>query len=149
VKRQKLKILLLLAVLALFVVAGACKDSSAQPGGRAQRAGNLGEAGGGSGEGRTFGTVEAGEIIITDTGFDPDETGGGLRVSQFGTVTWVNNGTEDHHPVEDTGYFDMGVIKPGEKSEPFTFNAVGLFTFRDELNPEFTGMVTVARGATR
>ncbi|MEE8363773.1 MAG: hypothetical protein V3S18_06870 [Dehalococcoidia bacterium] len=141
---QRLKVFLLLAVLALFAVAGACKDSTAQPGGRAQRGGgNLGVLGGGSGEGRSFGAEAAGEVIILDDGFTPATDAGGLRVIQDGTVTWVNNGAVDHHPVEDTGYFDLGVIAPGG-SASFSFAALGIFEYYDKLHPEMKGVITVS-----
>lgn len=140
---QRLKVFLLLAVLVLIAVAGACKTEG-QPGGRAQREGtNLGVLGGGSGEGRTFGAEAHGEVIILDDGFTPSDLAGGLRVFQDGTVTWVNNGAVDHHPVETTGYFDLGVIEPGG-SASFTFPHLGTYDYEDKLHPEMKGIITVA-----
>lgn len=140
---QRLKVFLLLAVVVLIAAAGACKTEG-QPGGRAQREGSaLGVLGGGSGEGRSFGAEAHGEVIILDDGFTPDENAGGLRVIQDGTVTWVNNGAVDHHPVEETGYFDLGVIEPGG-SASFSFPALGIFEYEDKLHPELKGVITVS-----
>ncbi len=44
------------------------------------------------------------------------------------TVTWTNNGMEDHTTTSDTGLWDSGRMVPG-KSFSHTFKATGVFTY--------------------
>jgi plastocyanin len=77
-------------------------------------------------------------VSITDTGFKPKT----VTVTAGDTVTWRNDGKENHQVVAVTGGFASPVLRPGQ-SYSFKFNGQGTINYRDALNPTRTGSVVV------
>ncbi len=78
------------------------------------------------------------KVSITDTGFTPKN----LTVTAGDTVTWTNNGKQNHQLVATTGAFASPVLRPGQ-SYSFKFGGAGKIGYRDALKPSLSGTVTV------
>jgi plastocyanin len=77
-------------------------------------------------------------VSITDTGFRPAR----VTISAGDTVTWRNDGKQNHQVVATTGGFASPVLRPGQ-SYSFKFTGQGTIGYRDSLNPTRTGSVVV------
>jgi len=64
-----------------------------------------------------------------------------VRVAVGGTVTWVNQDSQQHTATGE-GTFDTGAIPPGE-SVTVTFDEAGAFPYVCSFHPFMTGTVTV------
>jgi plastocyanin len=64
-----------------------------------------------------------------------------IRVAPGGTVTWVNQDSQQHTATGE-GTFDTGAIGPGE-SVTVTFDDAGSFPYICSFHPFMTGTVTV------
>jgi plastocyanin len=64
-----------------------------------------------------------------------------VRVAAGGTVTWVNQDSQQHTATGE-GTFDTGAIPPGE-SVTVTFDEAGSFPYVCSFHPFMTGTVTV------
>jgi plastocyanin len=78
------------------------------------------------------------KVSIKDNGFRPANT----TITAGDTVTWTNDGKQNHQVVANTGGFASPVLRPGQ-SYSFKFNGAGTITYRDALNPTLIGTVTV------
>jgi plastocyanin len=65
-----------------------------------------------------------------------------VTITEGDTVTWVNKDNSNHQILADKGQFVSPILKPNQKY-PFTFNAAGTYTYKDELYPKLKGTVTV------
>jgi plastocyanin len=77
-------------------------------------------------------------VSITDAGLTPKN----ITVTAGDTVTWRNDGKQNHQVVATTGAFASPVLRPGQ-SFSFKFNGRGRIDYRDALNPTRTGSVNV------
>lgn len=77
-------------------------------------------------------------VSIKDNGFVPKNT----TVTAGDTVTWKNDGKNNHQVVATTGAFASPVLRPGQ-SFSFKFTGAGTVNYRDALNPSETGSVIV------
>lgn len=66
-----------------------------------------------------------------------------LDVEVGTTVTWVNNGAQDHTVTDDDGAFDSGTLKPGEKFT-FTFKKAGVYNYKCAPHPWMKASITVS-----
>jgi plastocyanin len=64
-----------------------------------------------------------------------------VRVAAGGTVTWVNQDSQQHTATGE-GTFDTGAVPPGE-SVTVTFDEAGSFPYVCSFHPFMTGTVTV------
>lgn len=72
-------------------------------------------------------------------GYKPES----LDIEVGTTVTWVNNGAQDHTVTDDDGDFDSGTLKPGEKFT-FTFKKAGVYNYKCEPHPWMKATVRVS-----
>lgn len=77
-------------------------------------------------------------VSITDTGFKPKT----VTVTAGDTVTWKNDGKENHQIVATSGAFASPVLRPGQ-SYSFKFAGEGRQNYRDALKPSLTGTVVI------
>lgn len=77
-------------------------------------------------------------VSITDTGFKPRT----VTVTAGDTVTWRNDGKQNHQVVANSGAFASPVLRPNQ-SFSFRFTGQGRHAYRDALNPTLTGTVVV------
>jgi plastocyanin len=77
-------------------------------------------------------------VSIVDFEFQPAT----LTVAQGTTVTWTNNGTQNHSATGDAGEFDTGIMAPGQ-SGSFTFANAGTFNYHCTVHPFMLGTITV------
>ena len=77
-------------------------------------------------------------VSIKDNGFVPKN----VTVTAGDTVTWKNDGKNNHQVVATTGAFASPVLRPGQ-SYSFRFTGAGTVNYRDALNPSETGSVIV------
>jgi len=61
------------------------------------------------------------------------------------TITWTNNGALPHAVTADDGWFDSGVLNPGD-SYTVAFNGQGTVTYFCAVHPEMRGSATVGVG---
>ena len=80
-------------------------------------------------------------VAIVDFAFDPART----DVAAGETVTWTNEGAEEHTVTADYSSFTSGALAPGE-SFSATFAASGSFIYRCRIHPSMTGTVVVNGG---
>src|SRR5215208_5069795 len=78
------------------------------------------------------------KVSITDTGFTPKN----VTVTAGDTVTWTNNGKNNHQVVATTGAFASPVLRPGQ-SYSFKPTGQGTINYRDALNPSLSGSIKV------
>ena len=57
-------------------------------------------------------------------------------------VRWENFDNVNHTSTSDDGFWDSGIIPPGERFE-LEFNTVGEFPYHCTIHPSMTGIVTV------
>jgi plastocyanin len=81
-------------------------------------------------------------VSIRDFSFEPAQ----LSVEPGTTVTWTNEGNEQHTVTADNGLFDSRVLYPGE-SYSVQFDGMGTVTYYCTLHPSMTGRITVGGGA--
>ena len=81
-------------------------------------------------------------IRITASGFSPRR----IIIQKGDTVKWVNDDAESHRVVSDGGFFDSGVLGPGE-SYSFTFDRYPPegreFPYHDGFDVSITGTVCI------
>jgi plastocyanin len=77
-------------------------------------------------------------VSITDTAFTPKT----VTVTAGDTVTWRNDGKQNHQIVATSGAFASPVLRPGQ-SYSFRFTGQGRHAYRDALKPSLTGTVVV------
>jgi len=77
------------------------------------------------------------QIVVKEFSFVPQN----ITVPVGTTITWINNGSEDHTVSSDTGVFS-GSVSPG-KTFSFTFTTSGVFNYHCGIHPEMIGTVTV------
>ena len=77
-------------------------------------------------------------ISIVDNAYQP----AAATVNVGDTVTWCNNGSNDHSVVPDEGSFGTGALEPGECSAPFRVTTVGTFKYDCSLE-NMRGSLTV------
>jgi plastocyanin len=77
-------------------------------------------------------------VSITDTAFTPKT----VTVTAGDTVTWRNDGKQNHQVVASSGAFASPVLRPGQ-SYSFRFTGEGRHAYRDALKPSLTGTVVV------
>lgn len=87
---------------------------------------------------------EVATIMITDKGFEPAE----IKISKGEKVVWVNTGIGPHWPAVISGqdltdFNAMQGLSQGE-SYSFVFDQVGIWKYKDQLNPGLVGVVEVA-----
>ncbi len=68
-----------------------------------------------------------------------------LTVSAGQTVTWLNADTTIHTVTSETGLFDSGNLRPGERFS-FTFTMPGTYAYFCTPHPWMTGTVVVTSG---
>ena len=66
-----------------------------------------------------------------------------LNIEVGTTVTWVNNGAQDHTVTDDDDAFDSGTMKPGEKFT-FTFKKAGVYNYKCTPHPWMKATITVS-----
>jgi plastocyanin len=79
-------------------------------------------------------------VSIGDAAFDPPDA----AVDVGSTITWINNGSEQHLVSADDGQFNSGVLNPGE-SFTVAFDRPGRVTYHCMVHPSMAGSVTVGR----
>ena len=77
------------------------------------------------------------QIVAKEFSFIPQT----ITVAVGTTITWINDGSEEHTVSSDTGIFS-GVISPG-KTFSYTFTTAGVFNYHCGIHPEMIGTVTV------
>jgi plastocyanin len=82
-------------------------------------------------------SVTTPQIVVKEFSFIPQN----ITVPVGTTITWINNGSEDHTVSSDTGLFS-GSVSPG-KTFSFTFTTPGVFNYHCGIHPEMIGTVTV------
>jgi plastocyanin len=82
--------------------------------------------------------AEEHEIVITDTGFDPDT----LTVFVGEPVTWTNETATEHAILTADGLLDSGPIGPGE-AFGHVFEAPGSVEYYEAGNPRVIGTIVV------
>jgi plastocyanin len=125
-------------ILMAALVAGATSACGGSGGGYST--GSNMNAGGGAANG----------VAIQDFYFSPTA----LSVKVGTTVTWSNMGAAAHHPVADSGAFDVGQLAAAQSGPygggngvggtgSFTFGTQGTFTYHCSIHPQMTGTITV------
>jgi plastocyanin len=71
-------------------------------------------------------------------GYKPAE----ITIETGTTVTWVNNGAQDHTVTDEDGAFDSGTMSPGDTFK-FTFKKPGVFHYNCTPHPWMEGTVKV------
>lgn len=79
-------------------------------------------------------------VSITDTAFKPRT----ITVTAGDTVTWRNDGKENHQIVATTGGFASPVLRPG-RSWSHVFRGEGRFQYRDALKPSISAGTVVVK----
>jgi plastocyanin len=77
------------------------------------------------------------QIIVKEFSFIPQN----ITVPVGTTITWINNGSEEHTVSSDTGLFS-GSVSPGNTFS-FAFTTPGVFNYHCGIHPEMIGTVTV------
>jgi plastocyanin len=80
-------------------------------------------------------------VRIVSSGFSPSA----VTIDFGSTVIWRNADNRNHQVVADSGAFASPILRPGQ-TYSFTFRTSGTFRYRDALEPNERGRVTV-RGA--
>jgi plastocyanin len=66
-----------------------------------------------------------------------------LTIAPGDTVTWTNNGAQDHTATSDAGVWDSDTITP-TTTFAFTFTQTGSFPYHCTIHPGMTGTIVVA-----
>jgi plastocyanin len=83
-------------------------------------------------------------VDITRTGFVPDR----LTIDAGDTVTWTNKDTTQHQVVADGGAFPSSAVLQPSQSYSYRFARSGNFSYRDGVNRNERGRITVREGVT-
>ena len=78
-------------------------------------------------------------VSLGDDSFSP----GSLTVSPGTTVTWSNNGQHPHTVTSDTGLFDSGMLRSGQRFS-FTFQSRGTYTYNCVFHSGMVGTLVVS-----
>lgn len=75
-------------------------------------------------------------VSIQDGYFDPAD----ITVPSGTTVVWTNEGNQPHSVISDDGWFDSGLLYPGETYQT-TLYEPGTYTYH--CSPSMAGSITV------
>ncbi|MDQ4006463.1 MAG: cupredoxin domain-containing protein [Actinomycetota bacterium] len=100
-----------------------------------------GSGGGGAGGGGGSAPAAKGAVSIGDDFFSPRD----LKVAVGGTVTWTNNG-DDQHSATGSG-FDSGSLNAGERWTK-KFTSAGTYDYVCVYHSDMTGTITVGDGGS-
>jgi plastocyanin len=81
-------------------------------------------------------------VSIVDNAFGSTS----ITVEAGSTVTWTNNGSNNHTVTADDGSFGSGTLGSGG-SYSFTFNSPGTYAYHCEIHPSMTAQVVVVAAA--
>ena len=77
-------------------------------------------------------------VNIYGSAFSPKS----VTITEGDTITWVNKDNTTHQVYESHGRFVSPILKHNQ-SWSFTFNAAGIYSYKDELHPKLTAQVVV------
>ena len=81
-------------------------------------------------------------VDITRAGFTPNK----VTIDFGDTVTWTNKDTQDHQVLADQAAFPTSPVLTPNQAYSYTFTKSGSFGYRDALNTNRRGTVTVRPG---